>query len=135
MQPLQLHCTSTTTFKNTFYQLRHLEKLSLAKHYIRHISEELVFMSALSELQTLERDIAVLKKVLKSYNTPTTEKTSIASIRIYNAIIKSENVLDHFAPQPKASVSVSATNTSNHTSTSPNRVADPDAPDGCCTVC
>lgn len=46
-------------------------------------------MSAVSELQLLEKEIAILKKILKGCNSSSTELTSVAAERIFTAIISS----------------------------------------------
>jgi hypothetical protein len=95
-------------------------------------------MSALTDLQSLEKEIAILKKVLKNLNNPTTELTSVASTRIYNAIIKSNNIVDHFAPKQSSSTtqqqgSGGATNSNapTRTTTQPAHAGEGDS---CCVI-
>lgn len=111
-------------------------------------------MSAATELQSLEREIAILKKVLKSCQS--TEKTSVAAVRVYTAITTctaqngNDNnattlILDHFAPLPipkGGGTTTSGTGThSSSTTTTPAARNTYDADesggggDGCCVVC
>ena len=105
-------------------------------------------MSAVTELQSLEREIAILKTVLKSCSSSTTEATSVAALRIYTAITTSTQnnnkvILDHFAPLPipkgggtGTTTTTTAANTNTSTNSQSRTTYNPDEPsDGCCVVC
>jgi hypothetical protein len=102
-------------------------------------------MSAVTELQSLEREIAILRKVLKTCTSPNTETTSVAALRIYNAITtqqpsvhnNNKMILDHFAPLPIPKGTTTASSTNNANSSNPQRTTySPDeSGDGCCVVC
>ena len=96
-------------------------------------------MSAVTELQSLEREVAILKKVLKSISSSSTETTSVASLRIYNAITTQQpsahnnntKIMDHFAPLPIPKGTTAASSSSAASS-----AYNPDeSGGGCCVVC
>ena len=102
-------------------------------------------MSAVTELQSLEREMVLLKKILKSCQSSTTETTSVAAVRIYHAITTcaatppknttNQVILDHFAPVsiPKGTTTSTGTSPTN----TPQRMTyNADEPSGgCCVVC
>ena len=100
-------------------------------------------MSAATELQSLEREIALLKKVLKSCQSASTEMTSVAATRIFQAIttqqpsVHNNNliIMDHFAPLPIPKATTTTTNNTAGSHTAASRtVHDPDESGGCCVV-
>ena len=101
-------------------------------------------MSAVTELQSLEREMVLLKKILKSCQSSTTETTSVAAVRIYHAITTcattppnntNQVILDHFAPVPIPKGTTTSTGTSP--ANTPQRTTyNADEPSGgCCVVC
>ncbi len=95
-------------------------------------------MSTATELQSLEREIAILKKVLKSCQSANTEMTSVAAARIYQAITTQQpsvhnnntKLMDHFAPLliPKATTTATAGSPASRTAHNPDEAG------GCCVV-
>ena len=103
-------------------------------------------MSSATELQSLEREIAILRKVLKTCTSSNTETTSVAALRIYNAIttqqpsVHNNNtmILDHFAPLPiPKGTATTGTSSSNANTNAQQRTSyNPDeSGGGCCVVC
>ena len=99
-------------------------------------------MSAATEFQSLEREIAILKKVLKSCQSASTEMTSVAATRIYQAIttqqpsVHNNNliIMDHFAPLPiPKATTTNNNNAGSHTAAS-RTAYNPDESGGCCVV-
>ena len=103
-------------------------------------------MSAVTELQSLEREMVLLKKILKSCQSSTTETTSVAAVRIYHAITTcattppnttNQVILDHFAPVPIPKGTTSSAVTGTSPANTPQRTTyNADEPSGgCCVVC
>jgi hypothetical protein len=104
-------------------------------------------MSALTELQPLERDIRVLKNVLKGCSHPENiELSSVAATRIYMAIMTSP-IPDNFVPGsgnnsnvatiiPNADSGPPPSSASNQYHTSvPNTSNSAGTDNSCCVVC
>ena len=104
-------------------------------------------MSAVTELQSLEREMVLLKKILKSCQSSTTETTSVAAVRIYHAITTcattppknttNQVILDHFAPVPIPKGTTTSAVTGTSPANTPQRTTyNADEPSGgCCVVC